>query len=236
MYPRIAMVRRAEEDGALIALIRRRAFGWTEVCPGKGDAVAIVRADGSICFVVGKSERLCLAFSDRLYRIDLLLGGLSMRQLRAVFTLPRSGKNDFDPRGEGFAVRYSVELQDFRRFFLSHYSTVRKDYPYMAETRFSPISGAPMPNLLSEIGGEVSSFCRDVMMRVPILREEDAENGEPPSFLRAVAAFGEREFAPKGCGIVATVDFGTLSALPNRFKDAEVDRMNEAFDERSGKA
>jgi hypothetical protein len=159
-----------------------------------------------------------------------------MRQLRAVFTLPRSEKNDFDPRGEGFAVRYSVELQDFRRFFLSHYSTVRKDYPYMAETRFSPISGAPMPNLLSEIGGEVSSFCRDVMMRVPILREEDAENGEPPSFLRAVAAFGEREFAPKGCGIVATVDFGTLSALPNRFKDAEVDRMNEAFDERIGKA
>ena len=93
-----------------------------------------------------------------------------------------------------------------------------------------------MPNLLSEIGGEVSSFCRDVMMRVPILHEEDAENGEPPSFLRAVAAFGEREFAPEGSGIVATVDFGTLSALPNRFEDAEVGRMNKALDERIGKA
>ena len=236
MYPRIAMVRRAEEDGALIALIRRRFFGWTRVCPGEGYAVAIVRADGEICFVVGKPERLCLSYSDRLYRIDLLLGGLSMRKLRAVYTLPQSVQNDFNTRREGFAVRYSIELQDFRRFFLSHHATVRKDHPYMAETRFSPISGAPMPNLLSEIGGQVSSFCRDMMTRVPISREEDAEKGAMSSVCAAIAALGETEFAPEGCGIVVTVDFGSVSALPNRLAEEEFGRMNEAFDERIEKA
>ena len=205
MYRRLLMARQAEEDRGSVLSVRRHFCGETEICPSHRFCGAVVRGDGGMVFVVGEPRRLRLGRKDRVYCLDLALGGLPLSSHRTVFRVPWAADGT---RQISAAVRYRVELQAYRSFFLSHYRLVTESAPLMATARFSPFCGAPLPCLLSEIGESVARLCERAAAQAIALDREGSV--DTVSLRRAI---GEAVFDLDEYGISVLVDAPSLTLL-----------------------
>lgn len=208
MHRRLLMAQQAAEDYGSVLSLRRHFCREAEICPSERFCGVVVRGGGEIVFAVGSPRRLRLSRKDLVYRLDLGLGGLPLGSYRTVFRVQGTGGY----AGQiAMAVRYRVELQDYRSFFLSHYRLVSLNTPLMATARFSPRDGSLCPCLLSEVGEAVARLCeRAAQVYLPI--GEGCADIAP--LRRAIGEVAERDLDERG--LYAWIDPASLTLLPPR--------------------